>query len=177
MAIVNLLPNANGSVQQWDSFSWVPQQHWQCVDDPVGSPNEDTDYVHTDVINEIEDFHHATSPLLTGATITNVRVYVRARATTAFLTAINIGIKIGVTRHAAALNTNLTQLYVTYSKDWATKPPFGVPWTKADIDSLQSSLEMWSHAITARVTQVYLAITYTPAVTPVAGKGLVSWTP
>ena len=92
MATVNLLPNADGSIQQWDSASMSPLAHWQCVDDPVGSPNEDIDYVYTDAINEIEDFNHATSALLTGAIITNVRVVARAKANTLFLTTINIGI-------------------------------------------------------------------------------------
>jgi len=180
MAILYLLPNRDGVLSQWTQFGGMSAAHWDNVDDPVGSPDEDAEYIYTDVLNVIDDFHHATSALLTGATITNVRVTARARATTMFFTTINIGIKIGITRYAGATDDNLGMGYWDYSQDWAFKPPGVTRWTKADIDDLQSSIEMLADAITARVTQVYLTITYTPAppeITPVAGKGLVSWTP
>ena len=78
-------------------------------------------------------------------------------------------------RYAGAFDSSLATWYVNYNNDWATKPPLGVPWTKSDIDNLQSSLKMVTSAVTARVTQVYLTVTY--IIPAVAGKGLVSWTP
>jgi len=179
MATVNLLPDAEGIVQQWDVFPTPdpPPPHWSVVDDPVGSPNEDTDYVYTKVSKEEEAFNHETSALLTGAIITNVRVTVRARATTMFLTEINIGIRVGVVTRYAGTSWLLATWYADQSWDWADNPATGNPWTKFNIDNLQSSIKMVSSAVTARVTQVYLTVTYHIPTPAVAGKGLVSWTP
>jgi len=183
MATLNLLPNAEGSVQTWSPFpAMTPgEPHWNKVDDPVGSPDEDATYVYTSTVGIEEAFNHVTSGLLSGANITNVRVLARVKHKPVGLPSsaqVNIGIRIGIIRFAQPISEVLTTIYVDYTGDWATKLPLSQPWTKADIDNLQSSLLSISATNTAiRCTQVYLIITYIPPVTPVAGKGLVSWTP
>jgi len=181
MATVNLLPNAEGTVQEWYVFPAPdpPPPHWSVVDDPVGSPNEDLNYVYTGVIDWIEEFNHATSGVLTGVVITNVRVTARMKGSFHGHT-VNIGLKIGLIRYPASTDESLTRSYVNYYKDWAndpsTFPPS--PWTKSDIDSLQSSLEALSFGApgaSTRCTQIYITVTY--RIPAVAGKGLVSWTP
>lgn len=160
---VNLRPNAEGTVQQWTTYPAPdpPPPHWTLVDDLVGFPDEDTTYVYTGILDEIEDFNHETSALLTGATITNVRVNVRAKVSH-IPTNINIGVRVGLTRYPAAAWTALTTSYINYYKDWANNPaPPGNPWTKSDIDALQSSLQAGAAPKTS-VTQVYLTVTYTP---------------
>lgn len=183
MAVVNLIPDADGTVQQWTPN--LLQPHWTLVDDPVGIPDEDATYVWTATPNFIEDFNHVTSGLLTGASITNVRLTFRAKmVVTGFnpLIAINPGVRVAGVRYPAVVNYLMTTSYAYYTWDWASNPaPPSFAWTKADIDNLQSSI-MLSQVMNAlaRCTQLYFTVTYTPApptVTPVAGKGLVSWTP
>lgn len=186
MATVNLRPDAEGTVQQWNSTSAFA--HYTEVDDPVGFPDEDGTYVYTDRVNNIEDFNHETSILLVGATITNVRLLVRVRATQPPATpgddhAIELGLRIGITRYPAPAWHIVNTRYNDITWDWVNNPaPPGNPWTKADIDNLQSSIMAAYFGATMlpaemRVTQVYFIVTYTPGVFPVAGKGLVSWTP
>lgn len=175
MATVDLIPDADGGVQQWDLFPGFGESHWQDVDDPVGIPDEDLTYVHTNVNNEVEEFHHKTSNLLIGATITNVRVTVRAKETI-FNENMNIGLKIGITRYPAIANIALTANYADYGWNWADNPADSKPWEKSDIDGLQSSLlAVIINGSVIRVTQVYLTVTYTPtAANPLIGKPFVS---
>jgi hypothetical protein len=181
MSIVNLLPDADGDVQEWIPSDDVP--HWTLVDDPVGSPDEDATYVYTKTIEKIEDFNHETSDLLIGVNISNVRLLMRARKTNALdLVGVDPGLKIAGTRYPLGVTEPVTTSYADYTADWAYDPsgPPNTPWTKAVIDDLQSSTQSAlapSKTAELRCTQVYLIVTYTPKVTPVAGKGLVSWTP
>lgn len=182
MATVYLLPDSEGTVQQWVPYPVSdPVVHWDKVDDPVGSPDEGTTYVNTPTNNRIEDFNHQTSALLVGANITNVRVTVRVRKRIAGnAVTLNIGVRIGITRYAGITPIAITTRYANYVWDWPVSPAFpGNPWTKSDIDNLQSSLQsiVAGFLPVLSCTQVYITVTYTPGVTPVAGKGLISWTP
>jgi len=179
MATVNLLPNSEGSVQQWFPYpSLQPSEpHWNKVDDPVGNPDEDFTYVYARINNYIEDFNHVTSALLAGATISNVRLTVRARKTGADDVGISLGLRIALPRYPSGVVIPVTTSYAYYSYDWSDNPADSQPWEKSDIDALQSSLQCiigLSFNPELRCTQVYLTVTY---VTPVPGKGLVSWTP
>ncbi|MDH7517079.1 MAG: hypothetical protein QHH19_01865 [Candidatus Thermoplasmatota archaeon] len=161
---VNLLPDAEGSTQQWLYEPSDPKSHYDKVDDTVGEPDDDGTYVYTDRNEVAENFNHETSALLTGATISNVRVIVRAR--TKIEGVIHIGLKLfeGVTDYAPrSIPVNLE--YSDYDWDWALKPGTGEPWSKADIDDLQSSIKSdnLGKGDQLIVTQVYINVTYTPA--------------
>ena len=80
---VNLLPDGEGSVQQWGIYSLFPgtENHWDKVDDPVAEHDEDNTYVHEVTRDDIDEFNHATSELLEGVEITNVRVTARMKKT------------------------------------------------------------------------------------------------
>ncbi len=179
MAIINLLPDADGDIQQWTPNIGAP--HWTMVDDPVGTPDEDATYVYSIIDAEVEDFNHQDFPYV-GATISNVRLLARARKLSAGNNvAIDLGLKIAGIRYPAGVSYPVTTTYDDYTFDWATNPSGAgaAPWTKGDIDSLQSSIQSIIVAGISpqlRCTQVYLIVTYT-LVTPVAGSGLVGWTP
>lgn len=180
MAVVYLIPDGEGTVQQWTPFP--TPGHYDKVDDPVGVPDENATYVDTNTLNDIEDFNHQTSALLIGATITNVRLTFRALRSDVGIPAsasVNPGVRIIGTRYPAPVNLVMTTVYADYTWNWANNPaPPGNPWTKADIDNLESSIMLSQiQNSSARCTQLYFTVTYTPGITPVAGSGLVSWTP
>lgn len=178
MPTVNLLPNAEGSVQQWFTSGIIPS-HWTKVDDPVGSPDEDSTYVYETTSNDVEEFNHVTSDVLKYATITNVRLTARLRyvvigePSQAY---VNLGLKIAGRRYAAPLDIPISTSYVDYNYNWTVNPDDGQPWEKSDIDALQSSIMAKSLGnAQERCTQVYITVTYIFA--PVSGRGLTSWTP
>ena len=178
MATVNLIPDANGSV-----IGWLAQGdifHWKCVDDPVGTPDEDATYVYTNLAAREVSINHVTSSVLVGATISNVRVRARMKYSILGMPptgVINIGIRFGAARYGLPISLILSDTYRDYDADWLVHPLTGLPWTKADIDHMESSLLSVSVInVHIRCTQIYLIVTYAPS-QPVAGKGLVSWTP
>lgn len=177
MATVYLLPDSEGSVQDWGVFpARVPVVHWDKVNDDVGDPDEDDTYVFADATGEIEEFNHQTSDLLTGVVITKVRVTARMKFTGApGGSDVNIGLKVAGTRYPAAVDTALTSSYVNYTKDWTNNPDDIDPWEKSDIDNIQTSLDattLWGMGVTFRCTQIYLTVSYIP-INPLIGKSLV----
>ncbi len=173
---LDLLPNApDAPVQQWDSTNGQdPPTHYTEVDDPIGSHDDDDTYVYTGTNNEVEDFNHETSALLTGATITNVRLTIRARKINSLSpVTVNLGLRIGIKRYPGISPLDLTTSYVNYSYNWLDNPADSQPWEKSDIDSLQSSLLSEIGVVNPtqiRCTQVYLTVTYEPANTAPAIK-------
>lgn len=177
MATVYLLPNADGTLNEWrkDDFP-APGDHYLKVDDLVGSPDEDTTYVHTFTQGDIEEFNHETASLLLGATITNVVVTARMKFTgTPFESDANIGLKVAGTRYPAVADTPLTSSYANHVKEWANNPADGQPWEKSDIDNIQTSIEataLSGMSVYFRCTQIYLTVSYIP-INPLIGKSLV----
>jgi len=163
---VNLLPDAEGSDQEWTIFpSNFPVVHWDKVNDSVGEHDDDSSYVYTAVNEEIDEFNHETNGSLAGATISNVCVTVRMKKIIAGMpgdAAIGIGLKTGNIRYVAA-STPLTTSYANYNWDWETNPDDDEAWEKSDIDNLQSSLQaVGLNGASVRCTQVYITVTYTP---------------
>jgi len=171
---VNLLPDGEGIWQDWLYEPLDPESHYDKVYDPVGEPDDDETYVYTDRNDVAENFDHETSELLTGATISNVRVIVRARVEKDE-GAIYIGLKLfeGVADYGV-LSIILDPEYGDYYEDWALKPVSGEPWTKEDIDGLESSIKSDGLGGTGQVivTQVYINVSYTPSTTLAA---VVDW--
>ncbi|MCX6668068.1 MAG: hypothetical protein NTV74_07550 [Euryarchaeota archaeon] len=172
---INLLPNAEGSTQQWIVSLGGDSNHYTKVDDPVGSPDDDTTYVYTSALNAIEEFNHQENAVLVGVAITNVRVYARMKYTGAVSSAkVNIGLNVSGTRRSAAADSTLTSAYVAYPNDWANNPADSQAWEKSDIDSLQTSLKLITlsgiSGCTVRCTQIYIAVTYVPNTAPTIGE-------
>lgn len=191
MATINLLPNAEGTTQQWSPFPATPG-HFDKVDDPVALPDGDSTYVYTGVINQIEEFNHQDFVIVgTLSSIDNVRLIVGARVTAlpdmpGDDHRFNLGVNVGGIRYGAVVDSILGIFYANFFYDWALNPADGQAWEKADIDNLQSSIKSTYFGaysgpppLEQRATQVYFTVTYTlaPTVTPVAGKGLLCWTP
>ena len=76
---INLLPNAEGTTQQWtssDGYSF----HYSLVDDPVWFPDNNTTYVYTGENNKIEEFNHQNNASYENSTINSVTLVARACA-------------------------------------------------------------------------------------------------
>ena len=176
---IDLLPDAEGTRQEWD-YSFGPTSlHWKRVDDPVGSPDEDSTYVYTGIDSEVEDFNHKTSALLTGATITDVKLTIRARKTVAVhVIRVDLGLRIGGRRFPGVFTPDLTTSYADHSTHSTNNPSDGEAWEKSDIDDLESSLMSAISGVInpqLRVTQVYFTITYEPADTCTCPSPAADW--
>jgi hypothetical protein len=162
---VDLLPYLDGGRVEWTQSNPEQKFHYLKVNDLVGEPDDDGTYVYTNCIDSIEEFCHETSEDLEGVTITNVRVTARMKMVITGFPAkavVNIGLNIEGERHAAESDEILTDSYADYYWDWALKPGTGEPWSKADIDSLQSSIKLENlSASSVRCTQIYITVSYT----------------
>jgi hypothetical protein len=163
MATVYLLPDAEGTTRNWTPSSGLI--HYRMVDDLIAFPDEDLTYVYTRRRLSEDDFNHQTSVLLTGANISNVRLISRCRKTVVTDTiAIDLGVKIGGMLFPSGVSMPISTSYTDYMWDWATCPASGLPWTKGDIDNLESCVTSVFGMVglnpEARCTQQYFIVTY-----------------
>jgi hypothetical protein len=165
MKTINLLPNAEGSIQQWNISPSGTAFHWDKVDDLVGSPDLDLTYIWTNINEKIEEFNHETVELLEGDIINSISLTVVARKTNlADDMGIELGLKIKETRYHTYTGLPLTNRYVNYTANWNVDPSTNLPWTPNTIENLQSSIQaiMSNKALSLhaqlRITQVYFTI-------------------
>jgi len=159
MATVTLRPNADGFLTEWSVYPSTPTTHYDKVDEET--PDEDSTYIYITAIGK--DYWNIEDPGVAGV-ISNVRVYVRARKTTATLTRITIRIYTYSTEYYSG-TIDLTTSYVNYYFDWATNPKTGSAWTWTEITNLQIGVRCASSdTLEARVTQAYCVVTYTAGV-------------
>lgn len=71
-----LQPVSDGTTQEWDLGAGA--SHWEAVDDGV-EPDDDTSYVSTSTLNEIELNNHEDSALPVGSSIKGVQVTILAK--------------------------------------------------------------------------------------------------
>lgn len=165
--IETLRPNAAGSA------TGIPGQfpdstfHWDKVDE--ASPDEDDTYVYFTglAFQSLYDVYNIPNHAVGSGTINFIKVYVRCRYSDAAGQARAMIKPAGSTGYICPAN-NLTDSYVTYNYQWDTNPYSAAAWTWDDIDALEIGVHLAFAATpgTARCTQVYIEVDYTPAVAP-----------
>ena len=165
-------PNAVGDYSECFQYPSAGA-HWDKVDDV--SPDDDATYVQAPAIAyqppRREAYH---LPSLSGlpSLISSVVVYARVRRVAqnpagGYHAYACVGVRIAGRDYYTGHNI-YGNSYTTISKTFSTNPNTGQPWTKDDIDNLQSyiALDWYNRAlyqggyIAARCTQVYVEITY-----------------
>jgi len=145
-----------------------PAPNWDAVNDIA--PDEDATLVLASwYASWYRDFYQCGDILIASGTINKITVYVRARATTnPNWNNLVIPIKTSGGTISESPQMMTTGSWADYSRDWATNPETGNPWTIAEINGLQIGCRMRrpksdTNLYDTRATQVYLVVDYTPA--------------
>ncbi|MDI6820298.1 MAG: S8 family serine peptidase [Candidatus Hodarchaeaceae archaeon] len=152
--ITVLRPNASGQYAEYSTVVGATE-HWDAVDDVA--PDEDSTYAATATLGH-RDVFNLDDGGLPDVPISNVRVYARARKTTAAATKINLMIRTHDNDYVSE-DMALTTSYANYYRDWAANPPTGKSWTASEVDALQAGVRSASSK-SHRVTQVYVEVAH-----------------
>lgn len=167
------VPTTQVLVPQWQASGGVTD-----VDDPVGTPDDDTTYILGDGdlggSGGSSRFTSASPTIPAGSTSISVLVKWRYRETAGNVSAVGL-LFVNSTQYTGSTCEN-TGTYVDCSSTWATNPNTAAAWTVDDVNGTGAApLQQFGHTLSgigagedARVTQVYLEIDYTP---PASGGG------
>ena len=134
--------------------------NWQCVDDPIETPDDDTTYVHSNSIYELYDLYALSNHTTETGTINYVRVSARAKSHQYPQSSSGL-YKIVVTDNACSdvyvsEDINLLTSYSNYSNVRVQNPRTDVDWTWDDIDNLQIGIECSSPSVNSAPYSVTL---------------------
>ncbi len=162
------LPTSNVSVSgAWSTVGCGGSKAYQCVDDPIGSPNNSTDYIRVQNSpgnGAIFGFSPFTIP--SGVTVQFVRV--------TYVATVNIGsadiqaaLRVSGTIYTQPMAQVLTTAWPTYSYNWAVNPGTSTSWTVAEVNgSALQGMGVVSGNGDESVTQVYVTVVYQFDTTP-----------
>ncbi len=129
---VTIRPNWYGDSENWSVYPPGTSWNYQAVDD-TGTSDGDSTFVQAGP-NATDLYNMQTSAVLTGKTITNVKVKYRCKISQG-----EPGVAVLVKSGSSQILTFSETLgpgYILFSKTFSSKPGGG-SWTKSDIDSLQ----------------------------------------
>ena len=166
MATEYLYPNAAGDETNIATQYPSSDYHWDKVDDPQGSPDEDSTYVEQSGSTYYRDLYNLSAPTGSG-TINYIKVWYRFRRPGTTGTAyLKPAIKTGGTAYEGTADTENADTYKNGSYQWTTNPYTGVAWTWDDLTSLQAGVSLMNSgggARKSRCTQLYVEVDYTIA--------------
>ena len=159
------LPTSTLTVQgAWSFTGCTSSTAYQCVDDPIGSPNNSTDYLRVQNNSGKEaTFGFLAFTVPAGATIQYVRV--------THVTILNSGsanikaaLRVGGTIYPQPAAQTLSAAWTAYNYGWTTNPRTGAAWTVADVNGTGSNplqgMGVYSGSGDESVTQVYIMVGY-----------------
>jgi hypothetical protein len=175
LALQDRLPTSRITLQSpWSTVGCTTTTAYQCVDDPIGSPNNATDYVRVNnSANRQAIFGFSAFTVPSGSTIAFVRVTYVAIANTTSATTIKAALRVGGSVYTPAAAQTLSTTWTTYSYDWTTNPKTGAAWTVGDVNGGTGMNALQGMGVVSgtgdeSVTQVYVTVSYQPAVDTVA---------
>ncbi len=161
------LPYSDSAVQ----WSRTEVTNFDCVNDPVSTPDDDATYTATTTQAYKDYFNFASFNLPVGSIITNVKVTGRFRRMTAggaeqfwLLMKVN-----GVSYHGPG-EYLFIGAYFTRSWTHTVNPNTGQPWTIDDANGIGSNplqtfgYEFIGFGTSIRCTQVYIEVNFTPPI-------------
>ncbi|MBI4094237.1 MAG: hypothetical protein HY436_00325 [Candidatus Liptonbacteria bacterium] len=148
-ATETLRPNANGASAEWTAVPATapPTDTYQNVNEAVAS---DGDYVTASDDAFIDNYNLQNTTFSGADAVNSVTVTVRARSTSnpppgSIVTSarLKFGIRVGGTNYSATTaDIKDTASFANFSNTWATNPATGGPWSKSDIDNLQTYIQI-----------------------------------
>lgn len=161
----SVLPNGAGALTQLGP-SAAP--NWDCVNDPVGAPDDDATYVQVATAPELIDYYTVnTAAIPASALIQSVTVYFRAERLVANPGTVRPRVYLSGASTAGAAQTPPVLAYQDYSELLAR--PGGGSWVYADLANLQIGVGVLdAGTCTVRITQVYAVVAYKTPLTVTA---------
>lgn len=167
MAAQTRLPTGDGTVAQHTAVGAA--NRWDCVNDPIGTPDDDTTYVSVTANNRTSLFTFSAFAI-TASAISRVSVYYRAKYVPGDGTASRAQVNVNGTGFDSGFVLDATS-YTTVQADYLTHPATGLAWTESDVEGTGAnpiigfgfrnqntgSGESW------RCTQCYIEVSYTDA--------------
>lgn len=162
MATLTIYPVENGSLAENSPNTGTA---WAAVDDPAGTPDDDTTYLAG---SRSSTYRYNLFPIRKrgmGTVISNVTIYWRARYQTSSSKARTI-VKVGGTAYYGSEQT-VTSSYADYTTSYNASPEAGNPaWTWDKIAAMEFGVGIYNTSV--RVTQCYIVVTYTPGDTTIS---------
>jgi len=156
------LPTSNVSVRgAWSTVGCSNNAAYQCVDDPIGTPNNGTDYLRVNNNSNKEAiFGFSPFTVPAGASIQFVRVTYVAVANGGFAD-IKTVLRVNGAFYVQPTAQALTATWALYSFDWPNNPATGAAWTVAEANGTAlQGMGVYSGTGDERVTQVYVTVGY-----------------
>jgi len=167
-SVQNLIPNANGDVNQWSIGTGCGIGfEFQCVDE--GTTNDgDTSYLTSSSATRGFKWHAnlgAFTALIDPPGGAIVTAYASCRKTANQLVIVHLVIKENSVTTLGTAQTNCANsaTYTVWNQAWSTKPSNGLSWNDADLDALQSGCS--DEDLTTRVVRcshTYASVSYRP---------------
>jgi hypothetical protein len=154
-----LRPNSDSSDLHHSIYPTSPTTHYTHVNE--ASPDGDTSYTYAVLNHWTDDNYGLTDSSVSTGTINYITLHMVARTTGNGL------LQASVTTHSIDYQTNnppfpLTTSYIDYTTVFTTNPNTNAAWTWSEINALQVGVMLYRTYGEARVTQVYVEVTYTP---------------
>jgi len=168
---VYLLPDGAGDYTNIATQQPGTTFHWDKVDDPVATPDDNTTFVGQNAGTQADAYTLQDSALITG-TINEVIVYYRCDSQSGaglpYTSTYTPGLRLGGVEELGSGTQDISSGWITY---WQRFPldPNGEAWTPAKIHNLQLVIQATKDNATARVTQVYVEVRFTAASVTASG--------
>lgn len=161
VGVAYLLPVADGNYTGFTAFGAAAD--WQCVDDPVGGPDDGTTYVrHTGTTSPTrESFILAAYEY--SDTIGSVTIAARVDLSATADGTIALFLRIDGTDYDGDNQTLVrTGGYIDYTATWTTNPDTSAAWIAANLAALEAGVIITNPGITstALLTQLYATVIY-----------------
>ena len=170
MPTENLIPNAAGTYENIANSTSGVGKHWQDVDDPIGTPDDNDTRVNTGDGEAYElDTYALPNHSVGSGTINHVTVHINCKKDADQAAKAKEALWIS---GAAYYGTEhgLTTDYAPYSHQFDTNPATEAAWTWDEVDALEAGVALLPTGYTwAYCTQVYVVVDYTPAAGRVRG--------
>lgn len=164
------VPTADGTTDNFTVDGCTTGSQFLCVDDPVGAPDEDTTFIFR-TTNGSQDLITGAPSVPVGATVNSITVTARAAIPSgSFELAVRIRVDTTIFTDATPTTFSVAT-YADTSNVWSVNPVTTAAWTVAEVNRTAGSNNLTEIGVTAtglssetaRVTQVYLTVDYTPA--------------
>lgn len=176
MTTQDRVPTGDDGGTTWETVG--ADTEWEAIDDPVGTPDNDTTYLSQTNGNQTTPVFSFTAFSINSIAIAKVIVTFRSRHLTGNATTLATRTKVNGFPYAGA-NQAQVDTYENYTEELLTNPDTGLAWVEADVEGTGANpLEAFAvrnggtgAGEEVRCTQGYITVDYTPAA---AGGGILA---
>lgn len=138
--VITIRPSGDGNYSQFTGSDGNSTNNSLLVDES-GTPNSDTDYVETSVVNNIDTYAYGDLPASVN-TIYEVQLNTFAKKTDTDTRALSPVFRISSTDYVGSAYPNLTSTYVCQMANYSTSPATAAAWTLSEINGLEAGFKL-----------------------------------